>query len=69
MAVVMSPNCSDMLNSHGGIKHIHPELEDHPRVAAIDDGGPPVDPGSLTDPVEFEYEVGLLQPRRSQLTI
>jgi hypothetical protein len=46
-----------MLNSHGGIKHLHPELEDHPRVAAIDDGGPPMDPGNLTDPVEFDYEV------------
>jgi hypothetical protein len=46
MALVMSPNCSSMLNSHGGIKHLHPELEDHPRVAAIDDGGPPMDPGN-----------------------
>jgi hypothetical protein len=49
-----------MLNSHGGIKHLHPELEDHPRVAAIDDGGPPMDPGNLTDPVEFDYEVSPL---------
>jgi hypothetical protein len=60
MALVMSPNCSSMLNSHGGIKHLHPELEDHPRVAAIDDGGPPMDPGNLTDPVEFDYEVSPL---------
>jgi hypothetical protein len=60
MALVMSPNCSSMLDSHGGIKHLHPELEDHPRVAAIDDGGPPMDPGNLTDPVEFDYEVCLI---------
>jgi hypothetical protein len=29
-------------------------------VAAIDDGGPPMDPGNLTDPVEFDYEVSPL---------
>jgi hypothetical protein len=46
-----------MLNKQGGIQHLHPELEDHPKVAAIDDGGPPSHPGNLTEPVEFHYEV------------
>ena len=59
MTLVMSPNSSHMLNQQGGIKHLHPELEDHPKVAAIDDGGPPSHPGNLTEPVEFHYEVSL----------
>jgi hypothetical protein len=57
MTLVMSPSCSDMLDTHGGLKHLHPDLEDHPRVAAIDDGGPPMDPGRLTQPIEFHFEV------------
>lgn len=57
MTLVMSPTLPDLLNGSNGLSHPHPELEDHPRVAAIDDGGPAVDPGSLTEPVEFAYEV------------
>jgi hypothetical protein len=39
------------------VDHPHQDLEDTPKVAAIDDGGPPIDPGRLTKPVDFAYEV------------
>lgn len=57
MTLTMSPNFSGLLNDHHSVHHDHPELEDTPAVAAIDDGGPPIDPGRLTKPVDFAYEV------------
>ena len=53
----MSPTLPSVLHGHNGIQHLHPELEDHPKVAAVDDGGPAIDPGSLTEPVEYHFEV------------
>lgn len=55
----MSPNFSGLLHDHHVVEHPHLELEDNPKVAAVDDGGPPIDPGRLTEPVDFAYEVSL----------
>lgn len=37
--------------------HAHADLEDKIPVAALDDGGPAIHPGNLTEPVWFKYEV------------
>lgn len=57
MTLVMSPNHPGLQSDQHPIHHDHPELEDEPKAAPVDDGGPPIDPGRLTKPVDYAYEV------------